>query len=38
MKEVKQYVEKYNQCQRIKNRVEILAEKLRLNKVPERLW
>ena len=37
-KEVKRYVEGYNQCQRMKNRVEMLAGKLRSNQIPERLW
>jgi len=37
-KEVKQYVEGCDQCQRMKNRAEMLAEKLRPNEVPERLW
>ena len=27
-----------DQCQRMKNRAEMLAGKLRLNEVPERLW
>ena len=35
-KEMKRYVEGYDQCQRIKNRVKILAGKLRHNKVPEK--
>jgi len=37
-KEVKQYVEEYDQCQKIKNRTEMPAEKLRLNAVPEKPW
>ena len=37
-KEVKRYVEGYDQCQRMKNRVEMLAGKLRSNQIPERLW
>ena len=37
-KEVKQYIEGCDQCQRIKNRAEIPVEKLRPNKVLERLW
>jgi len=36
--EVKQYIEGYDQYQRMKNRVEMLAGKLRPNKIPERLW
>ena len=38
MKEVKRYVEGCNQCQRMKNRAEMLAGKLRPNQVPEKLW
>ena len=37
-KEVKRYVKGCNQCQRMKNRAEIPAGKLRPNQVPERLW
>ena len=37
-KEVKQYVEGCDQCQRIKNRAEMPAGKLRPNEVLERLW
>jgi len=37
-KEMKQYVEGCDQCQRIKNGAEMPAEKLRPNKVPERPW
>ena len=37
-KKVKQYVEGCDQCQRIKNRVERPAEKLRPNEVLEKLW
>jgi len=37
-KEVKRYMEGYDQCQRIKNRAEMPAEKLRPNQVPERPW
>ena len=36
-KEVKQYVEGYDQCQRMKNRVEMLVGKLRPNQIPEKL-
>ena len=38
MKEVEQYVEGCDQCQRMKNRAEMLAEKLRPNEVPENPW
>ena len=37
-KEVKRYVEGCDQCQRMKNRAEMPAGKLRLNQVPERPW
>ena len=37
-KEVKQYVERCDQCQRMKNRAEIPVGKLRPNEIPERLW
>jgi len=30
------YMDRYNSCQRIKNRTEIPAEKLMTNKVPEK--
>ena len=36
-KEVKQYMEECDQCQRIKNRAERLGGKLRPNEIPERL-
>ena len=36
-KEVKQYVEECDQCQRMKNRVEMYVGKLKPNKIPERL-
>ena len=37
-KEVKQYIEKYNQYQRMKNRTEMPTGKLRPNAVSERPW
>ena len=37
-KEVKRYVEGYDQCQRMKNRVERLAEKLKPNQISEKPW
>ena len=37
-KEVKRYMEGCDQCQRMKNRAEMPAGKLRSNKVPERPW
>ena len=38
MKEVKQYVEGCDQCQRMKNRAEMPVGKLRPNKIPEKPW
>jgi len=38
IKEVKRYVEECDQCQRMKNRAEMLAGKLRPNQVPEKPW
>jgi len=35
---VRKYVEGYDMCQRIKNRIEILMGKLNLSKVLEKLW
>ena len=35
---MKQYVEGCNQCQRMKNRAEMPAGKLRPNQVPKKLW
>ena len=35
---VERYVEGYDICQRMKNRMEALAGKLKLSEVPERLW
>ena len=32
------YVEGYDMCQRMKNRTEAPAEKLKLSEVPEKLW
>ena len=37
-KEVKQYVEGCDQCQRIKNRAEMPIRKLRPNEIPEKPW
>ena len=37
-KKVKQYIERYDQCQRMKNRAEMSVGKLRPNEVPERPW
>ena len=37
-KDIGKYVEGYDMCQRIKNRTETPAEKLKLSKVLEKLW
>ena len=37
-KDVGRYVEDFNMCQRMKNRIEVLAGNLKLSKVPEKLW
>ena len=37
-KEMKRYMEGYDQCQKMKNRMEILAGKLKPNEIPEKLW
>ena len=37
-KEVKRYMERCDQCQRIKNRAEMLAGKLRPNQVSKKPW
>jgi len=38
IKEVKRYVEGCDQCQRMKNRAEMLAGKLQPNQIPEKPW
>ena len=35
-RDVGKYVERYNMCQRMKNRMELLAEKLKLSEVPKK--
>ena len=37
-KDVRKYVEGYDLCQRMKNRTEEVAGKLKLREVPEKLW
>ena len=37
-RDVGKYVEGYDACQKIKNRTEKLAGKLKLSEVPEKLW
>ena len=37
MRDVEKYIEGCNLCQRIKNRMEELAEKLKLSEIPEKL-
>jgi len=38
IKDVGKYVEEYDICQQIKNRIETLTGKLMINKVPEKAW
>ena len=38
MRDIGRYVERYNICQRMKNRMEEVAGKLKLSEVPEKLW
>ena len=38
MRDIKRYVKKCNLCQRIKNRTEEVAEKLKLSEVLEKSW
>ena len=38
MRDIGRYVEGYDICQRMKNRTEEVIEKLKLSKVPEKLW
>ena len=37
-RDIRRYVEGYNMCQRMKNRMEAIIEKLKLSKVLEKLW
>ena len=38
MKDIEKYVKECDMCQRIKNRTEIPTGKLKLSKIPEKLW
>jgi len=38
MKDVEKYVKEYDMCQRIKNRTEMPAEKLKLSEILEKPW
>ena len=38
IKNIERYVDRCNLCQRMKNRIEVLVEKLITNKVLEKLW
>ena len=38
MKDIERYVEEYNICQRMKNRMKMTAGKLKLSEVPEKSW
>ena len=37
-KDIRKYIDRYNLCQKIKNRTEVLTEKMMANKVLERPW
>jgi len=37
-RDIRRYMEGYDSCQRMKNRTEEIAEKLKLSNVPEKLW
>jgi len=37
-KDIGKYVERYDMCQRMKNRTEVLVEKLKLSEVPDKPW
>jgi len=37
-RDVGRYIEEYDLCQRIKNRIEEVAGKLKLSEIPEKLW
>ena len=38
IKDIGKYVNSCDMCQRMKNRIEVPAEKLKLSEVPEKLW
>ena len=38
IRNVEKYIKECNLCQRIKNRTEVLAEKLMTNEIPKKLW
>jgi len=38
IRDVEKYIKGYNMCQQMKNRTEVLVEKLKLSKVLKRLW
>jgi len=38
IKKIRKYLNRYDLCQRMKNRIEVLTEKLKLSKVPEKPW
>ena len=37
-RDVEKYVNRYNIYQKIKNRIEVLVGKLKLSKIPQKLW
>jgi len=38
IRDVEKYIRGYNMCQQMKNRTEVLVEKLKLSEVLKRLW
>ena len=38
IRDVEKYIKGYNMCQQMKNRTEVLVEKLKLSEVLKRLW
>ena len=38
IRDVEKYIKDYNMCQQMKNRTEVLVEKLKLSEVLKRLW
>ena len=38
IKDIRRYIEEYNIYQRMKNKMEVLVEKLKLSKVPKKPW
>ena len=38
IRDVEKYIKDYNMCQQMKNRTEVLVEKLKLSEILKRLW